>query len=148
MEKAKNYVGEKKIASFEEDSSLTPLGGKIIKVVYEDGETEFLTEKTFELVSTEVPTDANYVQATRLHETKKGILAVISEYDISVGEIDKLCNSIAFEIGTSFNRATNFLWTKDDKKFIPGVSVMDSVTLLGAEKVLKTIPREDGESAA
>ncbi len=60
---------------------------------------------------------------------QKGI-ANVSEFDIKTSEIEPFFNSInaevaglingmMFELDNSFNRATNYLWVKNDSEFIP-----------------------------
>ena len=77
-------------------------------------------------------------------------IASISEWDVKVSETETLLNAIqaetlgfvnalGFEIDSNFNRATNFLWTNNDKEFIPGVNAMNGRTLLEAQKITKGI---------
>lgn len=84
-------------------------------------------------------------------EFLQATIAVIAEYDLKVSEIEALLNPIAAEIQSlvniisseldnTFNRATNYLWTKDDSQFIPGTNMMMERTLLEATKINKTIP--------
>jgi hypothetical protein len=78
-------------------------------------------------------------------------LSVISEWDIKLseaeamfnaidGEIAGLLNAIDYEVSGVFNRATNFLWTRDDSGFVPGVNVMSDRTILEAKKINEQIP--------
>lgn len=79
------------------------------------------------------------------------VMSILTEYNISVAEVEPflnpflaeftgLINSISFEIDNTFNRATNYLWTKNDKDFVPGTDMMSERTLLEAQKVNREIP--------
>jgi len=45
----------------------------------------------------------------------------------------------------SFDRSVNFLFKKDDARWVPGVNSLHNVTLLEADMVLKGIPTKDVE---
>lgn len=120
-----------------------------------------IRDKKFDAILHELyPIIGEYLVNFSKKETTKGIartellqktMATLQEYDAKAAETEVLLNSIeaevtgiinamSFEIDNIFNRATNFLWTGDDKQFIPGVNAMMECTLLGARKVTSKIP--------
>jgi hypothetical protein len=55
-------------------------------------------------------------------------------------EIESLMRQFAGSMDDTYNRAQNYLWTKDDSKFIPGVGPLDMVPLSTAQGIIKSIP--------
>lgn len=123
-----NYVRETKFAELKK--SLYPIVARIIARMGESEEVK------------------GQVRTTGLQE----ILAEISEIDIKDSEqkvfFDSmsvefigLTNAVMFELSNEFARATNWLFTKDDKQFVPGMDVMHDRTYLEMKKVVATIPK-------
>lgn len=86
-------------------------------------------------------------------EALSKILSVTCEYDITAKEVESVVNQVmshvqsfmsayAFELDSSFERANNFLWTGNDKHFVPGYSTGDDRTYMEAKVVLGKIPFE------
>lgn len=99
--------------------------------------------------STKIDSDES-AKTARITFLQEG-LAAISEYDIKSSEIEPffnsinaemagLVNGIIFELDNNFNRATNFLWVKNDSDFIPGTNMMMERTLLESKKIIQEIP--------
>lgn len=85
------------------------------------------------------------------HDFLGKALAMMTEFDIKVSEIESFLNpiiaelngavnAIGYEMDNTFNRATNYLWTKNDGDFIPGTNMILERTLLEAKKVNSEIP--------
>lgn len=81
-------------------------------------------------------------------------LAAVSEIDLKDSEIKSffdqmnvefysIPNAIMFELSNEFSRAINWVWTKDDSQFVPGMDVMNDRTYLEAKKIVSTIPKKD-----
>jgi len=78
-------------------------------------------------------------------------LILLAEYSIKQRDIDVLFDGMAGEItvGTfkpignlvdeHYNRVTNFLWTGDDKKYIPGYHPISDITYLETKGFLEKI---------
>jgi len=112
-----------------------------------------ITKELYPLLATYISSlggTVEEVKASRTEFLQKSI-ALITEYDIKASEIEPLLNpinteiqgvinTIGGELDNTFNRATNYLWTKDDTQFIPGTNMMLERTLLEATKVTQIIP--------
>lgn len=83
-------------------------------------------------------------------------MLVLTEYDIKSSEVDALfgpvvtelemmVKSVINEIDNRLDRSSNYLWTADDSKFIPGVDVTLERTLIEAKKIISTIPINEGQ---
>lgn len=81
-------------------------------------------------------------------------LILLAEYSVKQRDLDKIFDTMAASITGSFqdignsidenyNRVTNFLWTGDDKKFIPGVHPMSDITFLETKKFLDIISKNE-----
>jgi len=86
-------------------------------------------------------------------EVKQKILTLLSDIDVSDIEIDRYLNdmqamlatvpqAVEYEWNNTFGRVVNFLWTKDDSRFIPGTNVLSDRTFLEAKKVIDSINNE------
>ena len=117
----------------------------ILSVTLDDDHTIPLTEKAVVAIVTDEKKDYNHIRESLFNVMVPEIVNVIREYDISVADINALFQEVGKDIDGRFGRATNYLWTKDDRRFVPGFSVMDSVTLLMAEEVIDNIPQYEGE---
>lgn len=85
------------------------------------------------------------------HSFLEKAMSMINEYDIKVAEIEPFLNAfiaestsavnaVGYEIDNAFNRATNYLWTKDDAQFVPGTNMMMERTLLESKRITSEIP--------
>ncbi len=117
--------------------------GHVLNVSLDDGQTIPLTEKAIVAIVTDERKDYNHIRKALFDVIVPEIVNVLREYDISVADINALFQEVGKEIDGRFGRATNYLWTKDDRRFVPGFSVMDSVTLLMAEEVIDNIKKHD-----
>jgi hypothetical protein len=126
-----------------EIKDITVRKGHIFNVTLDDEQTIPLTEKAIIAIVTDEKNDYNHIRKALFDVLVPEIVNVIRDYDVSVSDINALFQEVGKEIDGRFARATNFLWTKDDKRFIPGFSVMDSVTLLMAEEVIDNILEHD-----
>lgn len=125
-----NYVRDEKFSELRK--IIYPL---IAKIVASSGESEEVKGQ---------------VRTSTLQE----ILAGISELDIKDSEQKSLfdgmnveffgiTNAVMFELSNEFARATNWLFTQDDKQFVPGMDVMYDRTYLEMKKVVSTIPKNN-----
>jgi hypothetical protein len=176
MEPVKKYIGPRAVEYVVVTGDKSFLGTDILKVQYEGGATEVMTQLVYDLVSTESPADFNSVRDTQFKALRAKLypllgayigsmeaenavqklefvqqsLIFLAEYSVKQRDIDKVFNDMtadikgAFEdIGQSidgnYDRVTNFLWTGDDKKFIPGVHPVSDITFLETKKFLEKI---------
>lgn len=177
----KKYVGPRGVENVVIEEMKTYSGAEVVTVHYDGGHKELMTKKAFELLMTEEPSDLTSVRNKKMKamsselypliseyiltikdnlDEKKDArvsflgkaLALITEYDLKVSEVEPLLNPIVAEIASAMNainyeidnilnRATNFLWTKNDAEFVPGVNMMMERTLLEAKKVSAEIPQ-------
>ena len=122
--------------------------------------TSVRTKQFAELRKKLYPLLGNYIgnietenQGAKL-EFIQGALTLLAEYSVKQRDIDVVFNDmtadikVAFEdIGNSidmnYDRVTNYLWTGDDKKFIPGVHPISEITFLETKKFLERITPQD-----
>jgi hypothetical protein len=138
-EKAMHVGGEKVVIVADTDLK-TPMGSDIVEITFASGRKEKMPKKTYELVVTDVPSDPTIVHRTKMNSLIPAIKAVICEYDLKVGEIQSMLQQLANGIDDNFSRATNWLWTKDDEGYVPGMNPLSPRTLLEADAVIRSIP--------
>lgn len=142
---AASYIGSDKVSIVAETDQKTPMGSDIVEVTFENGTKAVMPKKTYELVVTDISSDASIVQKTKFNEMVPAIKAVICEYDIHVSEIQSLLQQLAAGIDNNFARATNFVWTRDDSQFIPNTNPLYNRSLLEADAIIRSIESKNGE---
>jgi len=183
----KQYVGPRGVMAVVIEADKTYSGADVVTVNYDGGYSELMTKKTYELVATNEPSDFTAVRnkkfnamyneiypliaeyllnITKSNEDKSAArqsflekaMALLTEFDIKVSEIEPFLNqiiaelngatnAIGYELDNTFNRASNFLWTKKDTDFIPGTNMMMERSLLEAKRVTSIIPAVVVEAA-
>lgn len=95
--------------------------------------------------------ESEEVKKEKRTEMLKKALSAISEIDIKDSEVqpffdqmladfNSIINGVMYEFSTAMGRAINFLWTKDDTRFVAGTDVMYDRTYLEAKKIAQEIP--------
>lgn len=175
------FIGPRKVESIQTLELVSFTGGEVYKVTYVGGFTEIISQKTFDLVVTDEPSDYTTVRnkqfeafdlefypllggyiASLIEKDEviakenrikflQNALILVAEYSIKQRDIDVLFekmagfitketfNAIGNSINENYNRVTNFVWTGDDTKFIPGTNPLDEVTFLEAKVFLEKI---------
>lgn len=113
---------------------------RFVELEFTNGEKLVVTKKVFELSVTQEAKDYNYLQQVKINAMVKEVMDIVLAYGIQLYEINALLSAIGKETKERFSRAINYLWTKDDKKYIPGSDPTDYFSLNEAETVVKTIP--------
>lgn len=145
----KRFIGPRAVAMVAEEAEIkTPAGADVVMVHYEGGFKEIMPKLSFEILVLDKPTDWNDLRERKLKEMQEAVLAVMAERDFKAGEIESFKVKLENSLLNSFNRATHFLWSKDDPSFVPGYNVVLDRSLLEAEMVLRTIPKVENEPLA
>lgn len=143
---AASWIGSDKITIVSEIDQKTPMGSPMVEVTFENGKQELMPKKTYEIVVTDVASDASIVQRAKFNQMVPAVKAIICEYDLKVSEIQPLLQEIAASIDNNFARATNFAWTKDDTSWKPNSNPLYERSILEADVIIRSI--EDGPHAA
>lgn len=138
-ETAASYIGSDKIMVVADTDEKTPMGSDIVEVTFENGLMVKMPKKTYEIVVTDVASDASIVRRSKFNQMVPAIKAVICEYDIKVSEIQPLLQEIAAGIDNNFARATNYAWTHDDTLYVPNSNPLFDRSLLDADAILRSI---------
>jgi hypothetical protein len=107
----------------------------------EAGESYELVVPTalFEMVVTKEKKDWNHPHNIKLQAASKEIMSVLAKYAITGGEIKQLSQKIALDYLTIIDRAINYQFTGNDKRFVPGGDVYYDFTLNRANEILKDL---------
>lgn len=149
------YLGPDKIVGVELLTIKTPSGGNIFEFeterVGQDNvrytEKEIVPEKSVAIAVGDQPKDYTKLFQDKMNVIIPEIVNVIEEYNLDFSQVDALTRSLTISLDLRFNRALSFLFTGDDKNFIPGFDPRNSVSVLGTEKVIAAIPNSDAEGA-
>lgn len=141
------YWGPNKILGVSKSDKKTPGGEEIVVLHLDDkySQTLEVPAKSFKEFSTDKLVDASNFREKRNEKMAQEIVALIMEYDIKSSDIISLLNHVGTKLQNGFERASNWLWTGDDKTWIPGMSFMDNRTILEADNILKQVPNDRGE---
>lgn len=120
----------------------------MVRVMYttEDlplGTISVMPKRTFEKVVTPVPTDWNTLQDTQSRAIQEELAKVVLEWDVQYDDINKVILGLTEKLYAAFDRATNFLWTGEDKGFVAGkTSPVGFRTILEANEILERIGKK------
>lgn len=143
------YIGPNKVVGLLKEEMKTPMGNEVVKVVYENHPSQYMTRKCFDLLVSETPPpgDYNYLQEKKFSILLPALIDLIMEYDLNYYEIGRLGQKLVDGLFERFHRASNFMWTGSDENYTPGFDFFNTRTVLDALKVISTIPpKEDGKS--
>lgn len=150
-EKNKNipnqYIGPNKVVGIVENELKTPMGHEIVEIVFESIPKILMPKKAFDLLSRNTPMDYTSYTKMKVELIGRELVALIMEYDIRNLEMVILMKFTADLMQDAFERASNFLWTGDDKQWISGMSFLNERTLLEAERVIKRIKNDDNKAS-
>ena len=141
------FIGSRKVLGVTVAPFKTEMGNDVIKVMFEDGGSRLMTQKTFDLVVSSEASDETTISDKKLSAINIGCLRIIEEYDIDVVEFKNLLMRIQTSYMENFNRAENFLWHKNDNSFVPGVDSTNNVSLLMMKEVFQQIPKQENGEA-
>ncbi len=136
---AASYIGSDKISVVAEIDQVTPMGSPMVEITFENGSTAVMPKKTYELVVTDVASDASIVRKTKFNTLVPAVKALICEYDMKVSEIQGFMQELGASIDQNFARATNWAWTKDDSQYVPNTNPLFERSLLEADVIIRSI---------
>lgn len=139
------YIGPNKVVGLVKEEFITPAGNEVVMVQYQgEHPPELMSKKSFDLLVTPAPSDYTDLRARKFEKMLPDIITVLTEFDLKFDEIKPLFEHIAESLQNAFDKANNWLWTHDDRQWVPGMNSLNQRTLLEAEKVLSSM--NDGKS--
>ncbi len=144
MTQRKMYFGPSEVTMVIEMPNKTASGGDIVKVCLDRKiqPYEVLPKASFERLVSLEPVEDTLFQKNRYQPIVDKLTAVLLEEGIIYADVPFVCKSLHGKISTAFERATNYLWTKNDSEFIPGIHELTNRSLLEADIILKGIKDE------
>lgn len=136
------FIGPDEIVSVNVLEYKTPEGKNVLDVSFKNGRKHIFTEETLEYVVTDTISDLNTVQEKKFTPVIRKFMSILLEHDLNVGEIEMLFKQLGFNIDAVLNRATSYLWFKDEKEFVQGFDPMYNVSLLMAEQA---VPKKEDD---
>lgn len=138
------FIGPDEITESVVIEDTTPQGTAIIEVTYKSGKKRRYTKTALDYMLTDELSDYTTVSDKRLNKIADEVVALVREYDVTVGDIDRLMQRIAQGIENKFNEATSLMWFGNPKEYTPGFNPMYDVSLNMAQGVIDKKAHEDG----
>jgi hypothetical protein len=144
---SEKYIGPKRVIGITKEDVLTPGGNKVVTVIYDGDYKEIMPLKSYELLVSPTPIqDLRAIQNIKINTILSELLKIVAEYDLKDSEVVPLCQALGNSLNESFNRAANYLWSKDDKRYVAGYDMTRERSILEADIILRSI-NSDGEKA-
>lgn len=118
--------------------SVNHLGDGRVEVEFSDGKKEIMKQKTLDLSITPEKKDWNYLQEVKIAAMMGEIIPIILSYDLKMYEANSLIASLAKNVKERYSRAMNYLWTKDDSRYVEGSDPTDFFTICEAEAIIRS----------
>ena len=144
MQEQIKYVGPNEITGVVILEEKTPKGAEMVKVLFKDEQlpAEVMPKTAFESLVSNEPHDWNYVRETRYKKLILEIAELFLEHGVLYSDGDYVLETAKKKLEAAYDRATNYLWTKDDSQFVPGYNPLAFRSILDADKILRTIKNE------
>ena len=135
------YIGPSKVIGVEELSCGNDTTGPLVKVFYDNEVKKFeiMPKLQFDLTISEEKYDFNELRQRRTDELIRGIQGLCMKYGLNYCDLGYVMQKTAEFLEDGFERATSFLWTGDDSKWIKGVSYAADKSFIEAELILNKI---------
>jgi hypothetical protein len=136
------FIGPDEITESSVTELKTPNGAPIIEVTFKNGKKRRYTQTALDFMLTDALSDYTTVSDKRLNKIAEEVVSLVREYDVTVGDIDRLMQKIAMGIENKFNEATSFMWFKSANEYTVGFNPMYDVSLNMAQEVIDNKPHE------
>lgn len=125
------------------------MGAELVRVHFNaDGVfPELLPKTTYERLVSAEPVELTLLRELRYKPLIDNLTQVMMEYDVKFSDLGYVGKALVNKIEDAFERASNYLWTKNDATWTPGVDYRSDRTILEAEAVLKTARDTANEQA-
>jgi hypothetical protein len=138
------FIGPDEIVELVPTNVYTPKGTPIIEVTFKGGKKRRYTATALDYMLTDELSDYTTVSDKRLNKIASEVVSLVQEYDVTVGDIDRLMQKVAMGIEEKFNEATSYMWFRNPKEYTVGFNPMYDVSLNMAQEVIDQKPH-DGE---
>lgn len=97
----------------------------------------------FEAVVSEEQKDWNYIHSIKLNAAGLAVIEVLMKYGITGGEIKTFLEKVGRDYFVTIDRAINYQFTGNDKRFVPGGDVYYDFDLNRAHEITKHLDGKD-----
>jgi len=104
------FIGDRKVMVLVDLSEKTPAGNKMIEVSFVDGTKEVMPEMRFNLIVTNILSDASQVQNKINSGVGAHLFGVLHEFGILMGEGEEVLNSASTFINSGYEKARDIKW--------------------------------------
>lgn len=142
MEKNKDqYIGPSKVFGLQKEDYKTPLGGDVVKVLFENDRPLIMPLRTFNLLVTDAPQPLDIVQDKKIDTIVGALVEMVMEYDMTNLEGNRVIAQFAQTLKNITNRGAHLAMTKeifgqaDVAGWVKGADFSENRTLLEAHSI-------------
>lgn len=128
------YIGERAIKNVQKTDEKTDGGVRILRVEYEDGESECFSELMYSVVVSEEPCDLTALREKRIKPVVEALLVILRDWGIKLGELPYMSLVLNSSLDYNGKEALNELWSQ----WMPKPKSPDDVDLIAIDRVLKS----------
>lgn len=111
------FIGRRAVGNVVDTGRKTPMGGIMLKVLFEDGSSEYMPEKRFNITKTTEPVDASHVRGMLVTYASKEIgsaaYSMLLEYGCRLSEVEVVLNQAVALTNAGSAKVDNILWGVD-----------------------------------
>lgn len=130
----KQYIGERLIKSYKKTKETTAGGTPIIKVEYEDGLVEHLSELMFGKIVEESSCNATELMKKRVEPVAEQVLMILREWGLKTGELPYF--SQLLNTSLDYNRDAALLKLISD--YMPKPLSLEDIDMICIDRVLRS----------
>lgn len=136
------FYGPERITDAVEIEIRTPLGSPVYELTTEPGRKYLIPQAALGVITPEIK-DANHIRDWKVRQIVPRLVDIVAEFDLPKSQLIYLASMFGSEFDNHFGRATSYLWTRDDRNYVPGFDSVGEISLLMAERVNAQIPERE-----
>lgn len=133
------FLGAKQVSEAEATDERTPGGTRILKVSFEDGTEEHISELMYEVSVTGEASGPSELRDRRCKAVVAIVLAALREWGVKASELGYFSALLNASLDANRNAALNYLWGQHGPKLLDP----DDVSLITIDRVLRLYGKDD-----
>lgn len=145
------FYGPFRVLGLEKTEYKTPSEKEIVKVLFENGKSQFMPLASFLALKSSEAVDFTTLGDKKVAIVRDAIIATIMEHDATALELQTILNRVSTKVSDAYDRAAHFLLTQDiygtgsDETWVPGGNFAHYRTVGEIHTVLMKVPQTNGE---
>lgn len=146
------YIGPNKVFGLQQEEFKTPMGGDVVKVLFENDRPQIMPLRTFNLLVSDAPRPLDQVQDLKIDTIVGTLVEMTLEYDVTSLEGNYLIPKYVQTLKNITNRAAHLAMTKqlfgtaDVAGWVKGADFSENRTLLEAHSISLKLGNDSTQS--